>query len=104
MSDRCQQHTMYDPTCPQCQWGTKTNEQSSLASATGSAAGVESEKCPKCWGQGNVYKSDYLLGKFYPMDYCPYEVCKACNGSGLVKQAKPQPNEKLCREAGQKSL
>ena len=31
---------MYDPTCPQCQWGTKANEQSSLASATCSASFV----------------------------------------------------------------
>ena len=38
MSDRCQQHTMYDPTCPQCQWGTKANELCSLASATCYAA------------------------------------------------------------------
>jgi hypothetical protein len=34
MSDRCKIHQMYDPTCPQCQWGTKEQEQSSLASAT----------------------------------------------------------------------
>lgn len=21
---KCQQHEMYEPTCPQCQWGTKS--------------------------------------------------------------------------------
>ena len=39
MSDRCQQHTMYDPTCPACQWGTKAKAQKSLASANGYAVG-----------------------------------------------------------------
>ena len=27
MSERCKKHTMYDPTCPACQWGTKTPHQ-----------------------------------------------------------------------------
>jgi len=58
------------------------------------AAGNESETCPKCWGDGYVWKSDYIVGMFHAADYSPYEQCATCGGTGRVKKAKPQHNEK----------
>ena len=68
MSDRCQQHTMYDPTCPQCQWGTKTNEQSSLASATGylaPACDADTAERELCEALDKIYKRYGSLGAFF---------------------------------------
>ena len=62
------------------------NRQASLAPARGSAAGVESEICPNCKGVGKVEKTNgwlLFMGK-----------CRTCDGTGRVKEAKPQPNSK----------
>lgn len=36
MSEYCKQHSVYDPTCPACQFGTKPNDASELAPSSGS--------------------------------------------------------------------
>lgn len=58
-----------------------------LAQAPGSGAGNESEICPNCKGVGKVEKTNgwmLFMGK-----------CKTCDGTGCVKEAKPQPNNRI---------
>jgi hypothetical protein len=65
-----------------------------LGTAHGSAAGVESGMCEQCHGQGW-----YMDG---PTDDPQQRQCEACYGTGIVEQAKPQPNNVLNNKEGGK--
>ena len=65
-------------------------ELKALASATGSAAGVESEACSSCEGNGSISYNPNLNPNAFPATASAK--CTHCGGTGSVEKAKPQPN------------
>jgi len=53
---------------------------------------VESEVCECCDGAGSISYNPNLNPNAFPATTSA--VCMHCNGTGIVEQAKPQPNEK----------
>ena len=74
---------MYDPTCPQCQWGTKLNEQSSLAATAGSVRACEMERISR---EGKCGKP--ASGFWIHDDGTKTAVCDMCALSVMVNGGK----------------